>query len=184
MFAELPSGKRLFFDVEGAGLAVNGPRLVGRPTLLLVHGSEVDHSFFKPWVSPLADRAQLVYVDLLGHGRSDPGEPDDWTPESWAMSLCDLADVLGIGSAVVLGSSMGGRVAMHLAVQSPDLVAGLLLVNTVGRPRPDRRIEMFMRLGGDAAAEAARRSLGPATASTATSRRSSCGWLASGSHAL
>jgi pimeloyl-ACP methyl ester carboxylesterase len=100
-----------------------------------------------------------VYVDLLGHGRSDPGEPDDWAPESWAMSLRDFTDVLGIGSAVVLGSSMGGRVAMHLAIRSPDLVAGLILVNTVGRPRPDRRIEMFRRLGGDEAAEAARRDI-------------------------
>jgi len=48
---------------------------------------------------------------------------------------------------------------MLLALRSPNLVRGLLLVNTVGRPRPDRRIEMFRRLGGDEAAEAARRDI-------------------------
>jgi len=48
---------------------------------------------------------------------------------------------------------------MLLALRAPNLVRGLLLVNTVGRPRPDRRIEMFRRLGGDEAAEAARRDI-------------------------
>ena len=121
-----------------------------------MHGSEVDHSFFKPWVAPLARHAQLVYVDLIGHGRSDAGQPADWTPDTWAESLDDLCGCIGLTNPVVLGSSTGGRLAMLLALRSPNLVRGLVLVNTVGRPRPDRRIEMFRRLGGDEAAEAAR----------------------------
>ena len=159
MLVRLASGRRMFVDVDGEGLAIEGSNLVPRTTLLLVHGSEVDHSFFKPWVAPLARHAQLVYVDLIGHGRSDAGGATDWSPEVWAGSLDELCDSIGITNPVVLGSSMGGRLAMLLALRSPNLVRGLLLVNTVGRPRPDRRIEMFRRLGGDEAAEAARRDI-------------------------
>jgi len=159
MLVRLASRLHMFVDVDGEALEVEGPRLVPRPTLLLVHGSEVDHSFFKPWVAPLSRHAQLVYVDLIGHGRSDAGGPADWTPEAWAESLEDLCDCTGLTSPVVLGSSLGGRLAMLLALRSPNLVRGLVLVNTVGRPRPDRRIGMFQHLGGEEAAEAARRDI-------------------------
>jgi pimeloyl-ACP methyl ester carboxylesterase len=127
--------------------------------VVLVHGSEVDHAFFKPWVAPLTREAQLVYVDLVGHGRSEAGDPDDWNPEAWADPLVAFCASLGIEHPVVLGSSMGGRVAMHLALRAPALVRALMLVNTVGRPRPDRRVEMFRRLGGDEAAQAAERDI-------------------------
>lgn len=149
MFARLSSGRRLFYDIDGAD----------GPTLLLVHGAEVDHGFFKPWVEPLQDVAQLVYVDLLGHGRSDLGEPSDWTVGAWAVSIEDLCVELGIEHPVVLGSSLGGKIALELAVRSPDRPRAVITVNTVVQPRPERRIELFRRLGGDAAANAARADL-------------------------
>jgi len=152
----LSSGVRMFVDVEGAGLVADGPQLRSQPTLVLVHGAEVDHSFFKPWLSPLAERAQLVYVDLIGHGRSDAGTEADWTLDTWADAIDDLCDRLAIAHPVLLGSSLGGRVVMKLALRHPDRPHALVLVNTVGAVRPERRIEMLRKLGGDEAAEAAR----------------------------
>jgi proline iminopeptidase len=157
VWVELARGIRVFCDIEGDDRA---------PAVVLIHGAEVDHSFFKPWVSPLASQARLVYVDLTGHGRSDPGTEDDWTLDSWADSVDEVCALLGLAAPIILGSSLGGRVAMELATRHPERCRALILVNTVGVNRPDRRIEMMGRLGGVEAADAARRDFEAPTAHT------------------
>lgn len=143
----------MYFDVGHPPVAPDAP------TLLLVHGAEVDHAFFKPWVEPLREVAQLVYVDLLGHGLSDLGEPASWTIDAWADSIDDLCAQIGLAQPVVLGSSLGGKIALSLALRHPHRVRALIVVNAVLQGRPERRIELFRRLGGEAAADAARADL-------------------------
>jgi proline iminopeptidase len=145
----------MFFDVDGSTLVADGSQLRRRPTLLLVHGAEVDHAFFKPWVEPLSDVAQLVYVDLLGHGRIDVGERSDWTIDAWAASIDDFCSQIELELPVVLGSSIGGKIALALALRNPRRPRAVVVVNAVLQGRPERRIEIFRRLGGDAAATAA-----------------------------
>jgi pimeloyl-ACP methyl ester carboxylesterase len=62
-------GVRLYFDVEGCGLAAQGDAMVQRPALVLLRGGPgADHSFFKPDISALADAAQVIYLDQRGRG--------------------------------------------------------------------------------------------------------------------
>ena len=57
---------KIFFDVEGTKLVPDGPHMREKPTLILLHGGPgFDHSHLKPALSPLADVAQLVYIDHL-----------------------------------------------------------------------------------------------------------------------
>ena len=82
----------IFFDVEGASLVPDGPRLVERPTAFLLHGGPGgDHSGFKPAFSPLAERMQLVYVDHRGQGRSARGPKETYTLDN---NVDDLEAVL------------------------------------------------------------------------------------------
>ena len=75
------NGVRIWFDVEGAGLVPDGPRMRERPTLVLLHGGPgFDHSTFKPAHSTLVDVAQLVFVDHRGNGRSVKLSPTDSQP--------------------------------------------------------------------------------------------------------
>jgi pimeloyl-ACP methyl ester carboxylesterase len=63
---------RLFFDVDGAQLRPDGPRMRQVPTLLLLHGGPgFDHSIWKPRFAELTDVAQVVFLDHRGNGRSD-----------------------------------------------------------------------------------------------------------------
>jgi proline iminopeptidase len=60
MFIQV-NGVKLYFDVEGSGLAADGPALREKPTLLLLHGGPgFDHALFKPAFSAFADIAQVV----------------------------------------------------------------------------------------------------------------------------
>ncbi len=57
------NGTELFFDVVGSGLdAASGFRQ--KPTLIILHGGPgFDHTYLRPWLDPLGEVAQLVYVD-------------------------------------------------------------------------------------------------------------------------
>jgi alpha-beta hydrolase superfamily lysophospholipase len=96
MFVEV-NGARLYFDVEGAGLAPDGPRMMAKPTLILLHGRPgFDHTSYKPAFSTLADIVHIIYVDQRGHGRSTGGDPKTWNLAQWGDDAKAFCDVLGI----------------------------------------------------------------------------------------
>ena len=65
------NGVELFFDVYGPGLAARGNQLIDKPVIIALHGGPgIDHSQFVPWLTPIADVAQLILVDHRGNGRS------------------------------------------------------------------------------------------------------------------
>ena len=143
------NGARIWFDIDGAGLVPDGPRMRQRPTLVLLHGGPgFDHSSFKPAHGELVDAAQLVYVDHRGQGRSGYGDPADWNLAQWADDLRGLFDRLGLEKPVVLGLSFGGFVAQCFALRHPGHLGGLVLSSTAAKFRLDRCLDAFERLHG------------------------------------
>jgi pimeloyl-ACP methyl ester carboxylesterase len=156
------NGVRLYFDVEGCGLAARDREMAARPTLVLLHGGPgADHSLFKPEFSAMAGAAQVVYLDQRGSGRSDHGDPDLWTWDQWADDVAGFCRALDIEAPVLVGTSGGGRVAVGCAVRHPDLPGGLVLDSTLFGPGSlEGSLEVFERRGGAAAREAAARTFG------------------------
>jgi pimeloyl-ACP methyl ester carboxylesterase len=149
---------RLFFDVEGAKLVADGPRMREKPTIVLVHGGPGhDHSLYKPEFSALADIAQLIYYDHRGHGRSDEASPATWTLAQWADDLKGLCEHLGINRPIVVGTSFGGFVAQMYASRYPDLPAALILISTATRLDAGAAASVFARRGGTIARSIAAR---------------------------
>jgi proline iminopeptidase len=156
------NGTRLWFDVEGPALVPRGDAMISRPTLVLVHGGpgSYDHSYFKPWFSALADRMQIVYLDLRDHGRSEWGDPASWSFEACADDVRAFCDALGIERPIVLGHSMGGFIAILYGSRHPGHAGGLILLSTFARFDLDRITEGFRSVAGDEVGELARRSYG------------------------
>jgi pimeloyl-ACP methyl ester carboxylesterase len=161
-------GRRLWFDVEGPALVPDGPTMRERPTVVLLHGGPggYDHSYFKPDFARLAEVAQVVYLDLPGHGRSEWGEPAAWTLELCADAVRDFCDALGISRPIVYGHSLGGFVAMLYGARHPGHGGALVLQSTFARFDLERIAEEFTRAGGDEVGEIARRSYGGDTSVT------------------
>ena len=156
------NGLRLFFDVEGAKLVPEGPRMRERPTVVLLHGGPgADHSHYRPQFSALADVAQLVYYDHRGNGRSDSGPQEMWTLAQWGDDVRAFCDALGIDKPIVLGASFGGMVALSYATRHPGHAARLILLSTAARggAYTERRVALFEQLGGLQAGALARRRL-------------------------
>lgn len=147
----LVNGVRLFFDVEGASLVPDGPTMLEKPTLILLHGGPgLDHSLYKPQFSQLADIAQVVFLDHRGNGRSDLGPRETWTLAQWGDDVHAFCEALGIRRPIVYGASFGGMVALAYATRHPEHPAKLLLVSTeaAGGTHLERKVALFERLGG------------------------------------
>jgi 3-oxoadipate enol-lactonase len=110
-------GVRLAFQQEGDG-----------PPLLLLHGLGGSHDDWRKQVPVFARRYSVIAPDLRGFGDSERQEP--FTVQQHARDVAGLLDALGIARAHVVGLSMGGAVAMELALSEPGRVAGLVLANT------------------------------------------------------
>jgi pimeloyl-ACP methyl ester carboxylesterase len=103
-----------------------------RPPVVLIHGAGGSHQH---WLYQVRDLPQSVSyaLDLPGHGRS-PGTGRDSIGAygDWLRAFLDEA---GLARAVLVGHSMGGAIALDLALRWPDRVAGLGLVATGARLR-------------------------------------------------
>jgi proline iminopeptidase len=153
------SGTRLWFDVAGPLLVPDGATMLRRPTVVLLHGGPFgyDHSYFKPHLDWLAEHAQVVYLDLRGHGRSAPTVADEWSLERCADDVAAVCDRLGVDRPVVLGHSMGAPVALLCGVRHPDLASGIVSLAGFGRWDHERLVEGFRAVAGDEVAALADR---------------------------
>jgi pimeloyl-ACP methyl ester carboxylesterase len=140
------------------GLVPDGPTMRQRPTIVCLHGGPgPDHSMLKPFLAPLANSAQLIFLDHRGHGRSDPSSPERWNLDTWIEDVYGFCEALDLDEPIILGQSFGGIVALGLAIRHPDLPAELMVSSTAAKLRKDRALEMFDQLGGAEARAVAER---------------------------
>ena len=135
-------------------IAVNGAHLNVEvrgdgPALLLLHGFTGSAATWTPHLDAW-EGFTTVAVDLLGHGTSDcPPDPRRYRMERCVEDLTALLDKLAIGQAAVLGYSMGGRIALHLALHAPDRLWALVLESA--SPGIEAAEEREKRVRADAA---------------------------------
>ncbi|MGW5670773.1 alpha/beta fold hydrolase [Micromonospora sp. NPDC003776] len=96
-----------------------------QPPIVLVHGTRFARGQWQPQLAALAADFPVAAVDLPGHGRRS-AEP--WDLDRAADLVAEAVRDLDAGPAVVVGHSLGGYVALHLARRHPDLLAGLVLM--------------------------------------------------------
>lgn len=111
-------GIRLYARGQGAGCPI-----------LMAHGMWCDHHTFDDVVAGLAGDYFTVCPDFRGHGRSEtPARA--WSVVDLAHDLVNILNALEIGTAVVVGHSLGGMAALQLALRYPECVRGLVLLST------------------------------------------------------
>lgn len=174
-------GARLFVEILGPELVLEGDELRRRPTFVALHGGPgADGTKLRHQAARLSDVAQIVVPDQRGHGRSDHGTPEDWNLARWASDVVALCDALEIERPIVMGVSFGGFVAQRYASGYPDHPGGLVVA--CSGPRflgDDEIVERFRELGGPEAAEAMRRDVEEATEESGAEWERVCGPLMS-----
>jgi pimeloyl-ACP methyl ester carboxylesterase len=111
------------------------------PDVLLVHAGVTDQRSWAHVVDALSGHRCLTY-DARGYGRTTYQREDGWSPAGDAVAVLDAYDV---DRAVVVGSSMGGRTSIDLALSHPERVRALVLIGPAvsGAPEPTYEPEVL-----------------------------------------
>ena len=111
------------------------------PTLVLLHGFAMSTDTWTPWTKRLGRDFHLVALDLPGFGLTRA--PRDWPYSYQAMAgvVDAFAKARHLDRFSIAGSSMGGGVAWRYALNHPERVRGLILVDAAGWPQPDSPVQ-------------------------------------------
>jgi proline iminopeptidase len=120
-------GRRLYYECLGDG----------SPLIFLHGGLGLDHTYFRPWLDPLADVRKLVFFDLEGNGRSDrPASFESFDHARWIQGVDAVRAALGSSQKFALfGHSYGAFLALEYATRHPENLSALILCS--GAPRAD-----------------------------------------------
>ncbi len=116
--------------VEAAGVLTRA--LVagdGGTPLVLLHGAEADSGMWSPYMGELARRRRVYALDLPGSGASEPGPGADCSPAGLAAWAGAFLGSQGHAGCDLLGHSLGGSIALHVAALAPSRVRRLVAVS-------------------------------------------------------
>jgi pimeloyl-ACP methyl ester carboxylesterase len=140
---------------NGAHVMVNGLPLYyeihgqGQPLVLLPGGILTVGLTFGPVIGPLAQDHQVICVEPQGHGHT-PDIDRKLSMDQLADDVAALLRHLGIGRASVMGFSLGGMIALDLAIRYPAMVGNLVLISAPYRSdgfHPETRPEQVATSG-------------------------------------
>ena len=106
------------------------------PPLLLIHGLGSSGDDWAFQIGPLAQRFRVIVPDLRGCGRSPVGS-GSVSIAGFAAELWQLLDSIGVRQTRIAGFSMGGAVALEMALQRPEAVIQLVTINSLPSYRID-----------------------------------------------
>jgi pimeloyl-ACP methyl ester carboxylesterase len=113
---------QLAVEIKGKGMPI-----------LCLHGHPGSGSSMSVFTNSLAQRFQTIAPDLRGYGRSQTNQPFEMSAH--LVDLEALLDRYQVSECIVLGWSLGGILAIELALHLPKTIKGLILVATAARPR-------------------------------------------------
>ena len=136
------NGTRLYYEVAGSGT-----------TLVLMHGYAMDTRMWDCQFKDFAQRYRVIRYDLRGFGKSTV--PREGQSYSNVEDLRALLDFLSVGRAHLLGLSHGGRIAINLTVEYPEMVSSLIAVDCgLGGMSSDAALSRFWDVVNTKAREA------------------------------
>lgn len=146
-FIDLPEQPRVAHDYARAeqltvrldsrpfgAMNVHVRKLGSGPPLLLIHGFMTTSYSWRYSLAPLGAHYTCYAPDLPGTGRSDKPLHCSYEPAAIATWIGELQRALGIYGCKVVGNSMGGYLALHLALAEPDAMSRLVVLHAPGIP--------------------------------------------------
>lgn len=112
------------------------------PAVILVHGFGASWGHWRKTIPELAQHCRVFALDLLGFGASakpKPGEPFDYSFETWSQQIIDFCREVVKTPAILVGNSIGCIAAMQAAVDAPDQFEGVAMLNCSLRLLHERR---------------------------------------------
>ena len=115
-----PDGVSIAYEVRGEG----------EPAIIFIHGWCCDRSYWNEQLPHFAQKYKVVAIELAGHGESGL-DRNEWTMGAFGEDVVAVVNKLNLDQVVLAGHSMGGFVILEAARRIPQLVIGLVGVDTL-----------------------------------------------------
>lgn len=116
------------------GLRLHYKRAGKGPVVLLIHGSGSSLQGVEQVALKLARSFTTIYLDLPGCGLTGARKDRDYRVEAYASVISRFMEVLRLPRYTVVGNSLGGNIAWNLALEQPERLDALVLINATGYP--------------------------------------------------
>jgi len=132
LLPEYATGASRFIDVDG--MKVHYRDEGSGPPLLLLHGTGASLHTFNAWAAALSLHFRVVRMDLPGFGLTGPSPGADYSIPAFVAFVESFRKAVGLERFALGGNSLGGQLAWSYAVQYPERVTELILVDSAGYP--------------------------------------------------
>ena len=133
MLLTTPGGTQVYYEIKGEG-----------ETLLLLHGWGGNSQMLRPLLNYFCGRFRVISLDLPGFGRSSIPR-QTWGSRQYAQCIRQIIRQLQLAPCHIIAHSFGGRIAIALAAQHPELVNKLVLTASAGLP-PQRKLDYYFKV--------------------------------------
>ncbi|MCP4621070.1 MAG: alpha/beta fold hydrolase, partial [Bradyrhizobium sp.] len=123
-------------EVAGGSLHVVELGPSGASPIVMLHGASSNLEAMRPLAERLAQTHRVILVDRPGHGWSTRANFSDSTPKPQARMIAQALRKLGVRPAIVVAHSWSGALALRVALDHPEQVAGLVMLAPVAYPWP------------------------------------------------
>jgi pimeloyl-ACP methyl ester carboxylesterase len=125
-------GASRFAMIDGVNVHYRDEGAKDAPPLLLIHGNSSSLHTWDGWVERLVSKHRIVRLDLPGFGLTGPAPDRDYRAARYVRLVTAFLDQLGIDRVDVAGNSLGGRIALMLAIEHPTRVRHLIAIDASG----------------------------------------------------
>lgn len=114
--------------------------------LLLIHGTGAMLQTWDGWVRALQTQRRLIRLDLPGYALTGPHPQNNASARYYAEFIERFMAIMGVKRCDVAGNSLGGNIAWHLALLSPNRVRQLILIDASGYPFTSKSVPIGFKL--------------------------------------
>jgi len=122
----------------------------GNPTdsipIILIHGTGASLHTFDDWTNKLKYSKRVIRLDLPAYGLTGPFVDRDYSILNYTSFLKEFLETLDIKQCIIAGNSLGGEIAWNFALEKPDIVKKLILINSGGFPSSSKSVPIAFRL--------------------------------------
>ena len=125
-----------FVEVGGTSIRIRDTGSKDAPVVIMIHGFGSSLETWTPWAQSLSANYRVVRFDLPGCGLSEPDRTGSYADARSIALVKELMDSMNVHTAVIIGNSIGGRIAWRFAAAFPARIKKLVLISPDGFASP------------------------------------------------
>jgi pimeloyl-ACP methyl ester carboxylesterase len=114
--------------------------------MVLIHGTAASLHTWEPWVAELKATKRIVTFDLPAYGLTGPNASHDYSQKAYVNLLDSLLIKLKINRCILGGNSLGGSVSWNYAIEHPEKIQKLILIDAGGYPLNSTSVPIAFKL--------------------------------------